>query len=198
MTETFDSFIDSLMEGDQAALAAAPTKGEFVKYPCGQCHGTGRYQGARVHQEKAHCFACRGLGYFKSSPEARRKTREAARAKARNNLERGLAAFAENHPVMFADLRDCWRSAGDTGNPFIYSLAKQLFIKGSLSDRQIEAWQRGKARLEDAGAAGGRSQGTGSGGRGPGADPGDVRHRQGERVEKDGLPRRGPDPEGGP
>lgn len=147
MTDTFDSFIDDLMESDREALAAAPTKGEFVKYPCGQCHGTGKYQGARVHQEKAHCFACRGLGYFKTSPEARRKTREAARAQARNALERGLAAMAENHPALFADLREAY--AHREGNGFIISLADQLFSKGSLSDKQIDAWYRGKARLEE-------------------------------------------------
>ena len=146
--DTFDSFIDSLMESDREVLAAAPTKkGESVKYPCGQCCGTGRYQGARVHQEKAHCFACRGLGYFKTSPEVRRKAREAAARKARNALERGLAATAENHPALFADLREAY--ALREGSGFIISLADQLFSKGSLSDKQIDAWYRGKARLEE-------------------------------------------------
>lgn len=147
MQNTFDSFVDSLLEQDVETLTSAPTKGEFVKYPCGQCAGTGRYQGARIHQEKAHCFACRGLGYFKSSPEKRRQMRDAARAKARNNLERGLAAFAEQHPVMFADLREA--HALREGSGFIVSLADQLFTKGTLSDKQIAAWYRGKARLEE-------------------------------------------------
>lgn len=43
MTDTFDSFIDSLMEGDQAALAAAP-KEAAVRWgrKTGRCSCCGR------------------------------------------------------------------------------------------------------------------------------------------------------------
>lgn len=151
MTSSFDTFVDSLMETDLEELAATPQKAvPETKYPCGQCAGTGTYQGARVHQEKAHCFACRGLGYFKSSPEARRKHRDAARARATNKLEVALAAFAEREPVMFADLHEALR---ETTNAFISSLAHQLFTKGRLSDNQVAAWHRGKARLAEIRAA---------------------------------------------
>lgn len=148
-TNDFDAFIASLMETDLQDLEHTPTKDvPSVKYPCGQCAGTGRYQGARVHQEKSHCFACRGTGYFKSSPEARLKHRQAAAARARNKLEAGIAAFAEQEPAMFADLKDVYQT-NCGGNEFIYSLASQLFRKGFLSDRQVAAWHRGKARLEE-------------------------------------------------
>lgn len=147
--QSFDAFIDSLTETDVAILAAASASAaKAVTYPCGQCAGTGRYQGVRVHQGKSHCFACKGAGFFKSSPEARAKHRLAARLSAKTKLERGLAAFAEQQPAMFADLRDCWRT-NVGGSEFIYSLAKQLFTRGSLSDRQVEAWQRGKAKLAE-------------------------------------------------
>lgn len=51
------------------------------KFPCGQCAGTGRYQGARVHQQKSHCFACRGTGYFKTDPRKLKQARQAAQTR---------------------------------------------------------------------------------------------------------------------
>ena len=146
MNDQFDDFIDSLMDHEPVVRQnAAPRQ----TYPCGQCAGTGKYQGARVHQDKAHCFACRGRGYFYSSYADRLKAKQAARARAKTKLEVAIATFEEQEPVMFADLRDCWRSAGESGNSFIYSLAQQLFTRGSLTDKQVAAWQLGKARLEE-------------------------------------------------
>ena len=142
MSNHFDDFIDSLAETDLPPAAGKPAE----RFPCGQCFGSGHYQGARVHQEKSHCFACRGKGYFLSSPEARRNARQAAASKKRNALETGIAAFAEQQPAMYADLLACWKFGVDSG--FVMSLAGQLFQRGRLSDKQIEAWHRGKLRLE--------------------------------------------------
>ena len=64
-----DIFKD-LDDGDNAEIKAGPARQQF---PCQQCAGTGFYQGRRVHQEKEHCFACRGKGYFLSSAADRRK-----------------------------------------------------------------------------------------------------------------------------
>ena len=150
MSNSFDAFIDSLMESDIEVVESAPNKATpMATFPCGQCAGTGNYQGARVHQEKSHCFACKGTGSFKTSPEARAKHRAQKRASAANKLEVGIAAFSESQPAMLADLRDCWRSAGEFGNSFIYSLAAQLFTKGRMTENQIAAWLRGKARLAE-------------------------------------------------
>lgn len=149
MTDTFDAFIDSLIETDVADMAVAKNKPDNrVKFPCGQCAGTGRYQGARVHQEKSHCFACRGKGYFLSSPEKRQQSRDAARQRARGTVEKGVAAMSEAHPALYADLLDAYRT-NEGGSEFIHSLASQLFTKGRLSDKQIDAWYRGKARLAE-------------------------------------------------
>lgn len=146
MSDSFDAFIDSLIDDEPIVKTnEAPRQ----TYPCGQCAGTGRYQGARVHQDKAHCFACRGKGFFYSSYADRMKAKQAARARAKNKLEVAIAAFEEQEPVMFADLRSTWRDAGGDGNTFIYSLAQQLFTKGHLSDKQVAAWHRGKQRLEE-------------------------------------------------
>lgn len=146
MNDKFDAFIDSLMDQEPIVRGNATPR---QTYPCGQCAGTGKYQGARVHQEKDHCFACRGKGYFFSSYEDRLKAKQAARARAKTKLEVSIAAFEEQEPVMFADLRDCWRSACESGNSFIYSLAQQLFTRGSLTEKQVAAWHRGKQRLEE-------------------------------------------------
>lgn len=147
--QSFEAFIDSLMESDIEMVEAAPNKAvATVTYPCGQCAGTGRYQGARVHQEQSHCFACRGTGSFKSSPEARAKHRAYARQKATTALQAGIAAFSESQPAMYADLLSVWKT-GVGGTDFIASLAGQLFRKGRLTDAQIAAWHRGKARLAE-------------------------------------------------
>ena len=144
MNDSFGSFIDSLLEDEPEVRVSSKERPTF---PCGECAGTGRYQGARIHQEKAHCFACRGRGYFYSSYADRMKARAAARQKAKTRLEVAIAAFSEQNPIMFADLREAY--ALREGSGFITSLADQLFTKGTLTEPQIAAWQRGKARLEE-------------------------------------------------
>lgn len=143
MNEDFNSFLDSAdAEFDGAPKRKTSTEERF---PCGQCHGTGRYQGARVHQEKAHCFACRGTGFFKTDPrklEARRvsKATSAANAKAQKRQ-----AFAEAHPEMSEELARVGREGSTNG--FISSLAAALEQYGSLTENQIAAWYRGRAKL---------------------------------------------------
>lgn len=97
----WDDFVDSLVE-DVTPIETKRSKEK--RYPCGQCAGTGKYQGPRVHQEKSHCFACRGRGYFKTDPRklqkqraARALKREQAKAEAMNaNKATGLLElFAE-------------------------------------------------------------------------------------------------------
>lgn len=81
---SFEDFVDSLMS---EPVQTRPTKADKPKYPCGQCGGTGEYSGVRVHQEKAHCFACRGLGYFTTSPKDREKARRRNAEKAESARE---------------------------------------------------------------------------------------------------------------
>lgn len=151
----FDSFIDSLIE--TPAPIKVKAKSRAVTFPCGQCGGTGLYQGARVHQEKSHCFACRGTGSFKTDPRKLAANREKAAMKRRAeaDVKAGLIAdFAKEHPAMYAELKgahinhDYGYGSGGATNDFIVSLAGQFFSKGQLSDKQIAAWYRGKEKLE--------------------------------------------------
>lgn len=115
------------------------------KFPCPSCAGTGVYRGARVHQEKSHCFSCRGKGFFLTDPRKLEERRKAQKEKKARDLSEGLVNFLHHQPEMFKELRDA--HALRQGNDFILSLADQLFTKGSLTDNQIAAWHRGKEKL---------------------------------------------------
>lgn len=138
MTNSWDDFISEL---DAAPLPAA-TKPEKSKktFPCGQCHGTGLYQGPRVHQEKAHCFACRGVGSFKTDPRKLEARRKAAKTNKAAQLARSIESFKVAQPEMYQAL-----AAAKT--EFELSLAAQLFARGTLTEKQVDAWVRGKAKL---------------------------------------------------
>lgn len=123
-------------------------KNSAVQYPCGQCHGTGKYHGPRVHQEKAHCFACRGTGYFLSSPEVRARQKQARVAKKNDKAQELLKrkeAFGQAHPELYKELVKVQRE-GSTSE-FITSLASRFDAKGELSENQIAAWTRGREKL---------------------------------------------------
>jgi DnaJ-class molecular chaperone len=52
--------------------------GKFAKtekFPCGNCNGSGLYQRVRIHEEREHCFACNGKGYFLTSAADRAAAR---------------------------------------------------------------------------------------------------------------------------
>lgn len=147
-----DSFIDDLRDlpsfNQFDAPAASPHKairaeGEAPTFPCESCNGTGLYRGARIHQEKTHCFACKGKGYFKMS----RKDREAQRAKSRQRKERvldeGRAAFVDQHPTIIPALTEMigW-------NDYARSLVEQFNARGSLSEKQVAGAERMIAKVE--------------------------------------------------
>jgi hypothetical protein len=143
MTESFDDFISSLTE---TPLPVATKKTKAETFPCGQCHGTGRYQGARVHQEKSHCFACKGTGFFKTDPrklqEQSRKRRESKAAA----LADGVANFKNDHPLVYADLK----AGAELGYGFASDLHMALHKYGSLTENQLAACYRGIAKREQA------------------------------------------------
>jgi hypothetical protein len=122
---------------------------EETRYVCTVCGGSGKYQGARIHQVKDHCFACRGKDYFSRSPEARMKSkarRENRKARERDLIRDDVVEFSQNQPEMFAQL-EAARNGG-TNSEFIASLAEQLWKKGHLSPAQIAAWHRGNDKLK--------------------------------------------------
>lgn len=134
MTDDWDSFIDNLIEEP----VDIPLKKSTQKtYPCGQCAGTGMYQGARVHQEKKHCFACRGKGYFKTDPRKLAQQRE-RRAQKKAELAASNQQANQDTGLLqaFTELRmDEW-------NDFARSMLEQHTAGKAWSEKQILAAHR--------------------------------------------------------
>lgn len=130
MTDTWDSFIDSLVD-DATPIPTKPSKTE-QKYPCGQCAGTGTYQGARVHQEKRHCFACRGKGYFKTDP---RKLKQQREARARKREELKAANMADNQSTGLLAEFEAYNML--EWNDFARSMYQQHCEGKAWSEKQI-------------------------------------------------------------
>lgn len=128
--DDWDSFIDSLVE-ENAPIETKPAKNE-KRYPCGQCAGTGLYQGARVHQHKKHCFACRGRGWFKTDPRKLKQQRE-QRAKKREELK--LAAMAANKETGLLDQFEQFDMLN--WNQFARSMYDQHLSGKEWSEKQI-------------------------------------------------------------
>lgn len=129
MTDNWDSFVDSLVENP----VEIPTKtSSEKKYPCAQCAGTGLYQGARVHQDKKHCFACRGKGYFKTDPRKLAKQREQRAAK-----KQALIDAAQRHNAeqpIYADVVSM-----SEWNSFAASLIQQHEQGKEWTEKQVVA-----------------------------------------------------------
>ena len=142
---SFEDFVNSPpteIEGPRAVKRSE-------RYTCGKCGGTGKWSGGINRYGNSDCIACRGRGYFTTSPDVRAKARASAqkrRDEKAEELRREIKAFAEANPDMFADL--CRRAT-----EFTASLHDQLMARGSLSERQIAAWNRGWEKLQAARAA---------------------------------------------
>lgn len=108
------------------------------KFPCPECAGSGRYQGARVHQQKAHCFACRGKGYFLTDP---RKLRANRAKRAQKKLD-DYAAFADANADVIREI-----SAAAEWSDFASSLSNQLAERKPWTENQLAAAQRMAAKL---------------------------------------------------
>src|SRR5690606_32237061 len=114
--------------------AATPKVDNREKFPCESCRGTGRYLGARVHQEKSECFACKGKGYFYKSFADRLKSRQQNQARKATTLANAQADFNQLNPGLIDGLR-----ALVSWNGFAASLVEQFDTKGSLSEKQAVA-----------------------------------------------------------
>ena len=132
MQTDFEGF-DDLEDPDALNRATLPAK-EQERFPCNACSGTGKYFGPRVHQTKAHCFACRGKGYFLSSQGDRLRAKAQRQHRAKTKLEDAQAAFEEQHPGLIEALGKV-----SEWNEFAASLVGQFRERGTLSDRQAFA-----------------------------------------------------------
>ena len=137
-------------EGPEGRPTNRPT------FDCESCGGSGLWQGGWQNRDgKTHCFNCRGRGYFFSSKAERLGKREAKVKSTKNKLEIALEAFDEQFGLLqeFAKIREEILTGEGRHSDFIRSLVDQLFRKGFLSDKQVNAYLRGKARAEETRAA---------------------------------------------
>lgn len=109
-------------------------KKERATFPCQSCGGTGVYRSPRVNQEKAHCFPCKGKGYFYQSEGDRLKSRAAAAKRKRSKFEVAFEVFTNENPGFVEILAELsgW-------NSFAADLKAQLDKKGALSAGQVSA-----------------------------------------------------------
>ena len=133
---------DFLALGTDDLSADSRTAKARETFPCGECAGSGRYQGRRTQQTKAHCFACCGKGYFLSSAADRRKaaTQRAARENVRQ--ERVRSAFAELNPGLIEWMR------ANTWSDFVGKLLAEIEAGKELSQRQVDALNSTRTKTE--------------------------------------------------
>lgn len=125
---------DDLDELQPVSAASKAIAADRPKFPCQSCAGTGKYRGARVHQERSECFACGGKGYFFTSAADRFKKKAAAASRKASKFETALAVFeAENEGLSeFITANKSW-------NTFLAQMSLQISIKGALTAGQITA-----------------------------------------------------------
>lgn len=152
---TTGSFIDDLADIpglndlNARSTSSAPKKApkERETFPCESCGGTGFYRGVRVHQEKEHCFACKGKGFFYKSYADRQKERHKRAAKKADALNVAKDSFHNEYPGLIESMRPL-----ASWNNFVADLLRQFDERGSLSDKQAAAGlnQVEKAAARDA------------------------------------------------
>lgn len=140
MSDTWDDFVNGL-EDD---IPTTKTEDEKPRFPCGQCAGSGKWV-SPMGRKSGKCHGCNGRGYFTTPPKKRAQARVSAAKRKAEKIRAGIAAFEEQHPEMFKELKSAYLV--HEGNGFVLSLADQLFTRGGLTENQIAAWKRGKDKL---------------------------------------------------
>lgn len=124
--------------------------GKFAKtekFPCGNCNGSGLYQRVRIHEEREHCFACGGKGYFLTSAA----DREAARGKRILKKEKTQAKNADKTKTQVVEAIGeagyAWL-VGATWSEFYQELLGKAKQYGELSERQLASVVSGYAKQQ--------------------------------------------------
>ena len=142
------SFTD--LETSLDDIEVTTTTGKFAKtekFPCGNCNGSGLYQRVRIHEEREHCFACGGKGYFLTSAA----DRAAARGKRLLKKEKTQAKNADKTKAQVVE------AIGEAGYTWLVNATwsefyQELLAKakqyGELSERQLAAIVSGYAKQQ--------------------------------------------------
>lgn len=119
--------------------SAPTTKTERVQHPCPHCHGTGKYTGVRVHQEKSECFSCAGRGYFLQSAETRAKARAKRAAKAEADRADKRDAGIAQITAAVGEAGHQWLANAGSWSQFYGDLYSKALQYGALSEKQLAA-----------------------------------------------------------
>lgn len=101
---------------------------------CHQCGGSGQFRGVRVHQPKAHCFACKGKGYFMRSYADRVKDRQKREQAKRSATDRIRSELNARSPEM-----DHWLAENAHWCDIARSVLELINKGKEPSERQLEA-----------------------------------------------------------
>lgn len=130
---------DDLDTFDSVEVRDTNSKYARETYPCEACGGTGYYQGVRIHEEREHCFACRGVGHFVTSPADRAKAKQ-QRAAAKQRKEEKLAkTFDDWAQAHGEDFYFWFYSNAGKGDQFLSSLFEAGKKYGELTPKQAAA-----------------------------------------------------------
>lgn len=145
MTKGFLDGFDEYRLEDYRAVTKPKTEVQKAqeRHTCIECNGTGLYQGVRLHQDKQHCFACKGKGWFKTSYADRMKARQKARDRKQAAHEAKQAAFDEANEGLIEQLRAI---AG--WHQFAASMLEAYDKWGKLTDKQTAAARAALAKVE--------------------------------------------------
>lgn len=138
--------------GLKPSLADAVAIPGFVE-DCPKCRGTGTYFGRSRHGHK--CFKCKGTGklQFKTSPEARQRSRKSAQKSKANRAEASLQTWLAWLEQPEQEVINEWLVNGVASrNTFAMSLYEGGRKYGHLTDGQIAAVYKAVARDADSAA----------------------------------------------
>lgn len=122
---------------------------------CQKCRGTGTYYGYSRHGR--HCFKCKGTGklQFKTSPEARAKSRKSAAKRKVKAAEATAAAFDQWLDTECPDVAQWLRENASRGDGFALSLVAGGKKYGHLTDGQVAGVRKCIAKDADSAAGAG-------------------------------------------
>lgn len=100
---------------------------KYYTEACRKCGGTGRWRGIRP------CFSCKGKGNFtfKTSPEARTKSKQNTSERKARTIEENWADFSNEHPDVAA-----WINTSPMF-PFAVAMKEAICKFGSLTEKQL-------------------------------------------------------------
>lgn len=110
----------------------AKPKKDRPTFPCMSCAGTGKYCSPRVHQEKAHCFACAGKGFFYTDPHKRAANKAKRADKKQQAITFAREALEEQRPGLWDIIVHA-----SSKSTIMESFRNQILEGRHLSEKQV-------------------------------------------------------------